>query len=105
MKNKFIHHVFFWLNNPGNMDDRNQLAKGLLKLSEVKTIQRFHIGIPADTNRDVIEKGYALSWLAEFKNDQDQVSYQSDPVHLKFIEDCGHLWSKVVVYDSVDVLT
>jgi len=102
LKNIFIHHVFFWLKNIDNIADRDLLAEGLLKLSEVKTIQRFHIGKPADTNRDVIERGYALSWFAEFKNAEDQASYQTDPIHLKFIEDYSYFWSKVIVYDSVD---
>ena len=102
LKNIFIHHVFFWLKNPNNVADRDQLAEGLLKLSGVKTIRRFHIGKPASTNRDVIERGYALSWFAEFKNANDQASYQTDPIHLKFIEDYSKLWGKVIVYDSVD---
>ncbi len=102
LKNIFIHHVYFWLKNSSSMEDSNKLAEGLLKLSEVKTISRFHIGKPADTNRDVIERGYALSWFVEFKNASEQASYQTDPIHLKFIEDYSHLWSKVIVYDSVD---
>jgi len=102
LKNIFIHHVYFWLKNPGSIEDSNKLAEGLLKLSEVKTIQRFHIGKPADTNRDVIERGYALSWFVEFKNPAEQASYQTDPIHLKFIADYSYLWSKVIVYDSVD---
>jgi hypothetical protein len=103
LKNIFIHHVYFWLKNPHSIEDRNKLAEGLLKLSEVKTIQKFHIGKPADTNRDVIERGYALSWFVEFRNATEQASYQTDPIHLKFIEDYSHLWSKVIVYDSVDI--
>jgi Stress responsive A/B Barrel Domain len=102
-KNVFIHHVFFWLKNPESKTDRDKLVAGLLKLSEVKTIRSFHIGKPADTNREVIERGYAISWLLHFENADDQASYQSDPIHLKFVEDCSHLWSKVIVYDSVNV--
>lgn len=102
-KTMFIHHVFFWLKNPESIADRDQLVQGLTKLSKVKTIRHFHIGKPADTNREVIERGYAVSWLLQFDNDADQANYQSDPVHLQFIEECSHLWSKVIVYDSVDV--
>jgi len=102
LKNVFIHHVYFWLKNPNSAVDADKLAEGLLKISKVKTIQRFHIGKPADTNRDVIERGYALSWFVEFKNATDQASYQTDPIHLKFIEDYSNLWEKVIVYDSVD---
>ncbi len=102
-KNVFIHHVFFWLQNSESIADRDKLVAGLLKLSAAKTIQRFHIGKPADTNREVIERGYAISWLLHFENADDQASYQTDPIHLKFVEDCSHLWSKVIVYDSVNV--
>jgi hypothetical protein len=100
-KENFIHHVFFWLKDPGNSNDLLQLIEGLQKLSVVKTIQSFHIGKPAATYRDVIENTYSVSWLLFFNDKEDQDSYQVDPVHLKFVEDCSHLWSKVVVYDSV----
>ena len=102
MKDIFIHHVYFWLKNTGNIEDRNQLVEGLKKLSKAATIKQFHIGIPAQTNREVIDSTYAVSWMLIFENDDDQATYQTDPVHLKFIEECAHLWSKVVVYDAVD---
>jgi hypothetical protein len=101
-KNMFIHHVYFWLKNPESKEDRQKLIEGLRNLTKVKTIQMAHIGVPADTNREVIDRSYAVSWLLTFKNKEAQDSYQVDPIHLKFIEDYSHLWSKVVVYDSVD---
>jgi hypothetical protein len=103
MKNIFVHHVYFWLKNTGNKEDRDKLVAGLKKLSAVKTIKQFHIGQPADTKRDVIDTSYAVSWLALFDNGADQASYQTDPIHLKFVEECSSLWVKVVVYDSVDM--
>jgi hypothetical protein len=102
VENKFIHHVYFWLKNAGSKEDKAKLVEGLTKLSKVKTIKTFHIGQPADTNRDVIERTYAISWFTMFDNAADQASYQVDPIHLKFVEDYSHLWSKVIVYDSVD---
>jgi len=103
MKNIFVHHVYFWLKNTGNKEDTDKLVAGLRKLSAVKTIKQFHIGKPADTNRDVIDHSYAVSWLAFFDNGADQGSYQTDPIHLKFVEECSALWQRVVVYDSVNV--
>ncbi len=100
-KNGFIHHVFFWLKNPDSKEDLAQLISGLQKLSRAPTIKDFHIGKPADTNREVIDRSYAASWLLLFESAEDQEIYQTDPVHLKFIEECSHLWSKVVVYDTV----
>ncbi|MDN3654821.1 Dabb family protein [Ferruginibacter paludis] len=102
-KNVFIHHVYFWLNNPENQQDRNGLIEGLKKLSAASTIQAFHIGVPAATSRDVIDTSYSVSWLLLFKNKEDQDVYQTDPVHLNFVATCKHLWSKVVVYDTVGV--
>lgn len=103
MKNVFIHHVYFWLKNADSKTDRDKLIEGLTKLSKVNSIQTFHIGKPAATKRDVIESSYAVSWFTQFANANDQDSYQTDPIHLEFIEEYSHLWSKVIVYDSVDV--
>jgi Stress responsive A/B Barrel Domain len=101
-KGTFIHHVFFWLKNSESSVSQSQLIEGLKKLSLASTIQSFHIGTPAATSREVIENTYAVSWLVLFENKGDQDTYQTDPVHLKFIDECSHLWSKVIVYDSID---
>jgi hypothetical protein len=103
MEKIFVHHVYFWLDHPDKASDKNKLIEGLQKLSKVKTIRQFHIGIPANTSRDVIDSSYSISWLLFFDNEADQASYQTDPIHLKFVEDYKYLWQKVVVYDSVDV--
>jgi hypothetical protein len=99
----FVHHVFFWLKNPSKAEDKKKLVEGLKKLSLVNTIKSFQIGQPADTNREVIDRSYAISWLVIFDNAADQDSYQSDPIHLKFVEECSMVWNKVIVYDSVNV--
>ena len=102
IENKFIHHVYFWLKNPDSAADKAKLVEGLRKLSKVRTIKSFQIGKPAGTSRDVIDASYAVSWFTLFDNGADQESYQKDPIHLKFIEECSHLWNKVIVYDSID---
>jgi hypothetical protein len=98
----FIHHVYFWLKNADSEEDKVKLVEGLKKLSSASTIKQFYIGVPAATNRDVIDTTYSVSWLLFFDNAADQDSYQTDPIHLKFVEACSMLWKKVVVYDSVD---
>ncbi len=102
LQNVFIHHVYFFLKDKGNTAHQAELIEGLHKLSAAPTIKDFHIGIPADTNRDVIERGYAASWCVLFANAEDQASYQVEPIHLKFVDECKHLWERVIVYDSVD---
>ena len=101
-KGMFIHHVYFWLKNSGNKEDKAKLIDGLKKLSKAGTIKNFYIGQPAATRREVIDSSYDVSWLLFFDNAADQDSYQTDPIHLKFIEECSALWTKVTVYDSID---
>jgi hypothetical protein len=102
-KEMFIHHVYFWLKRPGNAEDRGKLVEALKKLAKVKTIQQYHISLPAGTSRDVIDSSYDISWLTFFNSAADQDSYQVDPIHKKFVEENSDLWQKVVVYDSIDI--
>ena len=102
-KNGFIHHVFFWLKNRDGKDALEELIEGLKKLSKAPTIKDFHIGKPANTNRDVIDTSYSASWLLLFENAEDQEAYQIDPIHLKFVDECSPLWSKVLIYDTISV--
>ena len=99
----FVHHVYFWLKNAESAEDKAKLVEGLQTLTKIASIQLAHIGQPADTNRDVIERTYAVSWLLFFNNAVDQEHYQHDPIHLDFVKNYSHLWRKVVVYDSVAI--
>jgi hypothetical protein len=99
-----IHHVFFWLKEPKNEAHKNQLVNALNDLLKVETIRMSHIGFPAGTeSRDVVDHSYSVSYMVLFDNQAGQDAYQVHPLHLKFVEENSHLWSKVVVYDSVDV--
>lgn len=101
LSDKFIHHVYFWLNNPDSQEDLAALVAGLKKLASLDLIKSYHIGVPATTNRGVVDRSYAVSWLAVFATAEDQESYQTAPRHLEFVAECSPLWTKVVVYDSV----
>jgi hypothetical protein len=99
----FIHHVYFWLKEPENEMALLELTEGLKKLSEVTRIKEFHIGKPASTRREVIDSSFSVSWLVLFNNKEDQDSYQNDPIHLKFVEECSQFWRKVLVYDTIGI--
>jgi hypothetical protein len=100
-KELFVHHVYFYLKNPGSEADKAKLLEGLEKLSKVPTIRMVHIGVPASTTRSVIVRDYSISWLCFFDSLEEEEIYQKHPIHLKFVEDYSHLWEKVNVYDSV----
>ena len=98
-KTNIVHHVFFWLKDPSN-ENRDQLLAGVRTLRKIKTVRQLYVGVPASTEkRDVVDNSYHVSELLFFEDLQGQKAYQDDPIHKKFIEDCSHLWSKVVVYD------
>jgi hypothetical protein len=99
----FVHHVFFWLKNADSAADKAALLAGLTKLKTAPSIATAYIGLPADTNRPVIDSSYSVSWLLLFDSDADQAAYQTDPIHLQFVADCAHLWERVLVYDSVNI--
>jgi hypothetical protein len=103
-KKAILHHVFFWLKNPGSKEDLNKLITGLRTLQKIKTVRKIHIGVPASTEqRPVVDSSYHVSELLFFNDLAGQKIYQDHPIHQQFIKDCSHLWDKVVVYDSIDV--
>jgi hypothetical protein len=101
-ENVFVHHVFFWLANPDNQAEYQQLLNGIKTLATIKSVKDIHIGVPAGTNRPVIDVSYAFSLLLIFESQAMQDEYQVDSTHLKFVDDNKHLWSKVQIYDSVN---
>jgi hypothetical protein len=101
IKNIFVHHVFFWLKEPENSEAKEQFEQGLNKLITVPQIQSYHIGTPVESIREVVDDSFTYSYLAFFKSKEDQNTYQTHPIHLQFIEDCQHLWEKVIVYDAM----
>jgi len=103
-KKQLAHHVFFWLKNPNSKEDLNRLLEGLRTLEKIESVRKIHIGIPASTEkRDVVDSSYSASELIFFDDVAGQDAYQVHPVHKKFVDQCSHLWQRVVVYDSMDV--
>jgi hypothetical protein len=99
----FVHHVFFWFKDPENKNDRQKFEAELKKLVTIENIAEMHLGVPAPTRRDVVDRSYTYSLVATFRNKADHDVYQTHPTHLKFIEECSGLWEKVAVFDSVSI--
>jgi hypothetical protein len=103
-KKMLAHHAFFWLKNPDSSEDRETLIEGLRTLSQIETVKKLHIGQVADTQkREVVDSSWQVSELIFFDDLEGQSTYQSHPVHLKFVEKYSHLWEKVIVYDAIEV--
>lgn len=97
----FIHAVYFWLKEDITAEERETFLRGLRTLPTVDTIQRAHIGVPAETNRPVIDRSYAYALVFEFADKAAQDAYQVHPIHLQFVKDCEQYWTRVQVYDCV----
>ena len=99
---KLVHHVFFWLKNPDSAEDRAKLIAGIKTLGAIETVRAIHVGIPASTEkREVVDASYHVSELLCFDDVEGQNVYQEHALHKKFVEECSHLWSKVLVYDTL----
>ena len=100
---QLAHHAIFWLKNPDSVADRDKLVEGVKTLSKIETIKEIHVGIVAKTEkREVVDQSWGVSELMFFNDLAGQATYQTHQVHLDFIKNYSHLWSKVVVYDAVD---
>ena len=101
LNNTFVHHVHFWLKDKA---DQPKLIEGLNTLLPITHIRDIHIGVPADTNRDVIDRSYDISLLILFDGPEEQAAYQVDPTHVLFADNYAKpLCAKVVVQDCVNI--
>ena len=98
----FLHMVYFWLRDGGTAEDAARLAEGCRRyLTNIPGVQRLLVGTPAGTPRAVVDNSYAVALLVEFADGAAHDVYQEHPDHKRFVEDCGPLWSRVQVYDSL----
>lgn len=99
-----VHTVYFWLKNPDSVADRDALIAGLKTLKQVPQVKSLHVGVPANTEkRDVVDNSFSVFELMFFDDLAGQSTYQQHPIHLAFVQNCSHLWDKVVVHDSLTV--
>lgn len=102
-KKLFLHHVFFWLNNPEDPGERMRFEGALKELGSIDSIRFLHIGQPADTDRDVIDTTYHYSFLVGFRDKAGHDIYQEHPIHERFRNEFSSMWTKVLVYDSINL--
>jgi hypothetical protein len=99
----FVHVVNFWLTKGISDAERQQFVEGVKSLENIGTTTTFNVGVPAKTERPVIDSSYDYCLLTIFNDIEGHDVYQVHPIHLKFIDECKHLWEKVLIYDSETV--
>lgn len=96
-----IHNVYFWLNENA---DTAKFEAGAKSLLAINVVQQGSLGKLAPTpERPVTDKSFQYHLSLQFSSVEDHNSYQEHPDHHQFVDNCGELWSRVVVYDSVKV--
>ncbi len=97
----FVHAVYFWLRPDLTPAQRAHFAAGVRSLCAIESVDKSYIGVPASTDRPVIERGYSQSLVLVFADAAAHDAYQVHPVHERFRVECGGLWTSVRIFDSV----
>ncbi len=100
LEGKFLHHVYFWLNEPDNPKAREEFLTALKKMKAIPTIRQSYIGTPAGTPRDVVDNTWTFYWLLTFDNREGWQVYNDHPIHDEFRKK-ANLWKKIQVYDTL----
>ena len=97
----FVHAVYFWLRDDLTSEERARFEAGVRSLQSIENVETGYIGVPAPTDRPVIERGYSCALVLVFADQHAHDAYQVHPVHDRFRNECGSYWKKVQIYDSV----
>jgi hypothetical protein len=95
----FIHSVYFWLSESVTPAEYAQFKVELQKLAGIGTVRHSAIGVPADTDRPVIERSYSYALILGFDDKKGHDDYQEHPVHDCFRNECSRFWTKALIYD------
>ena len=99
-----VHSVYFWLWKTLDADKRRQFEHGLDLLTRDENVLTRHIGQPAETNRDVIERGYDFGVVLTFENLKTHNAYQAGQPHQIFLDTCSDMWARVQVFDVSETI-
>jgi len=96
-----VHNVYFWLKEGLTEEEKSQFRTGVGTLAKIESTTHVFMGEPAGTEpRPIIDRSYDLGLTVVLEDIAAHDEYQADPIHLKFIKDCGHLWDRVQIYDA-----
>jgi hypothetical protein len=95
----FVHNVFFWLKEKDNEEARQALLAGIKSLEAIESIESVYIGTPASTRRPAIDATYDFAEILVFADEAAHDVYQVHPLHKQFVDECAHLWERVLIYD------
>ena len=97
----FIHTVYFWLKRELTDEQRKTfLEEGVNSLKNIESTTAVYTGVPANTDRPVIDKSYDVGLTVVLQDLAAHDAYQEDQIHLDFIARFKDYWIKVQIYDA-----
>ena len=94
------HHVLFWLKDDISETEYNEFKTALEDLKQMTSVPFFHVGTPADIERDVIDATYPFSLFVAFDTMESFETYQKHPQHIAFLNGPNKLAKRVLIYDA-----
>jgi hypothetical protein len=94
-----VHAVYFWLKDDLSAADRQKFIAGVTSLQSIQSADASYLGVPAPTDRPVIDRTYDYGLVVVFKDMAAHDRYQADPVHDRFRDECSGFWKKLLIYD------
>ena len=99
-QSNFIHMVFFWLKDTTDKQVDTFKNRTISFLDQIDSIDTYHVGIPASTDRPIIERSYNVALVVTFQDKEAHDIYQDHKAHKWFINDCQNLWDSVKIFDT-----
>ncbi len=97
----FVHAVYFWLRDDLTAEEAEQFVEGVRTLRDIEAVQHGWVGVPAPTDREIIDRSYSYALVLVFADRTAHDVYQVHPVHDRFRERCASYWQRVLIYDAV----
>jgi Stress responsive A/B Barrel Domain len=96
-----IHSVYFWLKEGLSAAELEDFQRQLQAIAAIESVRQAHIGVPADTDRPVIEQSYSYGLILSFDDMQGHDFYQVHEAHERFRQECSRYWSRVLIFDVI----
>ena len=96
-----LHSVFFYFKPEASAETIEQQRVAILRdLSRIESVNQIWAGAPEGIERDVVDNSYGMS-LHMIVDDRDALlQYQSDPIHVVFLETFKPNWTGIKVFDT-----
>lgn len=96
-----LHSVFFYFQEDVDpAEAERQQAAVLQDLSQIGSVSKIWAGAPVGIDRDVVDNTYTTSLHAIFEDRAGLDAYQTDPIHLNFLQTFRANWKSVRVFDT-----